>query len=101
MILARFQILGILDARRQTERKTRSHSLALSTWCRMNSGWILSTPAALFGLIHLRVVLISSVEKSPERSRSALGACRRSLTTVVMFLVKALSALVNLPLLMS
>ena len=101
MILARCNILGILDVRRQTERKTRSHSLALSPWCRMNSGWILSTSAALFGLMHLRAVLISSVEKSPERSRSALGACPRYLTIVVMFQVKALSALVNLPLVMS
>ena len=33
---------------RQTERKTRSHSLVLSPWCRVNSWWILSTPAALF-----------------------------------------------------
>ena len=49
--------------RRQTERKTRSHSLALSPWCRINSGWILSTPAALFGLTH-RAVLIPSVEVS-------------------------------------
>ena len=31
----------------------------------------LSIPAALFGLTHLRAVLISSVEKLPERSRSS------------------------------
>ena len=109
MILARRQIFWILVERRQTERKTRSHSLVLlpccrmnsAPWSRMNSGWILLTPAALFGLTHLRAVLIASVEKLPERLRLALGAHRGSHTIMVMYLVKALSALENLPLLMS
>ena len=34
------------------ERKTRNHSLVFLPWCRMNSGWILLTPIALFSLMH-------------------------------------------------
>ena len=67
IIMARCQILVILDEK-QMVRKTRSNLLVLSPWCRMNSGWILLTPTALFD------ALISSVEKSPERMRSVLGA---------------------------
>ena len=87
--------------RKQREQNDRSHSVALLPWCRMNSGWMLSIPAALFGFRCLIADFISSLMNSPERLVSTLGALRRSFTSPMVFLVNSLSVLKNLPLLIS
>ena len=74
MTLARRHVFGSLSVWIQTEQNDRSHSVALLPWCRMNSGWMLSIPGALFGFRCLIADTISSFVKSPERLRSALGA---------------------------
>ena len=67
----------------------------------MNSGWMSSIPGALPGFRCLIADTISSWLKSPDRLASALGAHRRSFTSPVVFLVNALSATGNQPLLNS
>ena len=101
MTLARCHIFGRLDVRKQREQNDQSHSVALLPWCRMNSGRMLSIPAALFGFRCLIADFISSLVNSPERLASTLGALCRSFTLSMVFLVNSLSALRNLPLLIS
>ena len=101
MTLARRHIFGSLDVRKQREKNDRSHSVALLPWCRMNSGQMLSIPAALFGFRCLIADFISSLVNSPERLASTLGTLRMSFTSPMVFLVNSLSALRNLPLLIS
>ena len=71
-----------------------------ATLCRINSGQMLSIPAALFGFRCLIANFILSVN-SPDRLASTLGALHRSFTSPMVFLVNSLSALRNLPLLIS
>ena len=66
MTLARRHIFGSLDVRKQMEQNDRSHSVALLPWCRMNSWWMLSIPAALFGFRCLIADFILSLVNSPE-----------------------------------
>ena len=87
--------------RKQREQNDRSHSVALLPWCRLNSRHVLSIPAALFGFRCFIADFISSLVNSPERLESMLGALHRSFTSFMVFLVNSLSALRNLPLLIS
>ena len=80
MTLDRRHIFGSLDVRKQREQNDRIHSVALLPWCRMDSGWMLLIPAALFGFRCLIANFISSLVNSPERLASMLGALRRSFT---------------------
>ena len=48
--LERCQIFGSLDQWRHSEQKRRSHSVTFRPWCRINSGWMLSTPGDFPGL---------------------------------------------------
>ena len=73
MTLARHHIFGSLDVRKQ-EQNDRSHSVALLPRCRMNSGRMLSIPAALFGFRYLIANFISSLMNSPKRLASTLGS---------------------------
>ena len=101
MTLAHCHIFRSLDVRKQREQNDRSHSVVLLHWCRMNSGWMLSIPAALFGFRCLIADFISSLVNSPERLASMLGALLMSFTSPMVFLVNSLSTLRNLPLLIS
>ena len=76
------------------EQNDCSQCVALLPVCRMNSGWMLSIPGALFGFRCLIADTISSFVKW-----LALSALRGSFTLPVVFLVKDLSAFRNLPLL--
>ena len=62
---------------------------------------MLSGPGALFSFRHLMTVFISFIVNSPERSGSVLSEVRRSLTSAVVSLVKALSVSRKLPFLIS